>query len=550
MMPKNLYYSLVLMLCAVLAGCLQISLPVNAQNTLELDSTTLQITTVANNLSVPWEILWGPDNWIWLTERAGSISRLNPETGDIIEIYDIPDCYEQQESGLLGMVLHPDFPTTPYLYVAYTYLQGFSITERLVRYTYNGTTLIDPLILLDNIPGNSTHDGCRLLISPDNKLFMTTGDAQDQTAPQNVTAINGKLLRMNLDGSVPADNPIPGSLVWSWGHRNAQGLVLASNGIMYSSEHGPTNDDEFNIIYANRNYGWPTVQGFCNTPTETAFCNANNIVEPLAAWTPTLAVAGIDYYNHPAIPEWQNAVLMTVMKSQRLVRLRLSPDGTQLLDQTNYLQNQFGRIRDICISPIGDVYISTTNRDAYGSGQPDRIIRLHNPNYMVLPQANFAFADSCLTVTFTNLSTQADSFVWNFGGGYTSTAESPVFTFLEAGTYTVELIATNPYTSDTLSIDVMVQSCLPDAIEEPILTDADLRTYPNPASGFVNMDFPATLAAATLEMANLKGQIVYKTVLGENTNTLKIPLTGLPEGVYILTILKNKTKISKKITVK
>lgn len=547
-MKKN-HYSFVFLLIGLLTGCMSWQ-PANAQSTLTLDSTTLQISVIANGLSVPWEIIWGPDNWIWMTERAGTISRLNPETGEKIEIYEIPDCYEQQESGLLGMALHPDFPDTPYLYVAYTYLQSSNIIERLTRYTYNGTTLVSPLILLDNIPGNSTHDGCRLLISPDYKLFMTTGDAQDQSAPQNLSAINGKLLRMNLDGSVPADNPIAGSRVWSWGHRNAQGLVIGDNGIMYSSEHGPTNDDEFNIIYGNRNYGWPTVQGFCNTPTETTFCTNNNVVEPLAAWTPTLAVAGIDYYNHPAIPEWQNSVLMAVMKSQRLMRLRLSPDGTQLLDQTNYLQNEFGRIRDLCISPTGDVYISTTNRDAYGSGAPDRIIRLSNPDFIIQPQASFAYTDSCLTVTFNNQSSQADSYLWNFGGGYTSSAQNPVFTYLQAGTYSVELIATNSYTSDTTTIEITLQSCSPIGIAESTsLSENDIKTYPNPASVTLNVDLPPTLAGAYLEISNLKGQIVYGNKLNPQDYTLKIPLNGMAAGIYFLTIQKDNNKIRKKIAV-
>src|SRR4030095_1738498 len=119
------------------------------------------------------------------------------------------------------------------------------------------------------------------------KLFVTTGDASNQSLAQSISSPNGKVLRLNLDGTIPADNPVAGNPYWSWGHRNPQGLVYANN-ILYSSEHGPSNDDEVNIIERGRNYGWPNVQGFCDAGSEPAFCTANNVREPLKAWTPTI----------------------------------------------------------------------------------------------------------------------------------------------------------------------------------------------------------------------------------------------------------------------
>jgi aldose sugar dehydrogenase len=123
---------------------------------------------------------------------------------------------------------------------------------------------------------------------------------------------------MNLDGSVPDDNPISGSYIWTWGHRNAQGLLIAPDGKMYSSEHGPATDDELNLIIKGRNYGWPNVNGFCNTTSEIIFCNENNVVEPLFAWTPTLAVAGIAFYDNNVIPLWKNNILMANLKAQQI----------------------------------------------------------------------------------------------------------------------------------------------------------------------------------------------------------------------------------------
>ena len=228
----------------------------NAQATHTLDSTTLTSRVVKDSLDIPWEILWGPDNHIWMTERYGRVSRVNPETGTQDVILDLSsDVYQNSESGMMGMVLHPDFSTKPHVFIAHTYLDASKIRERLVRYNYDGSSLTAADTLVEDIVGNTTHIGCRLLILPDNTLLMTTGDAQNQSLPQDRSSLSGKVLRMNLDGSIPADNPDSSSLVWSSGHRNAQGLWLAPNGKLYSSEHGPTTDDELNILMPDRNYG-------------------------------------------------------------------------------------------------------------------------------------------------------------------------------------------------------------------------------------------------------------------------------------------------------
>jgi glucose/arabinose dehydrogenase len=312
-----------------------------------------------------------------MTERYGRISKVNPKTGKLTPLITIPDVLESGESGLLGLALHPDFKNNPHVFVAYTYSRNGTPTEKLVRFTYNGTALSSPKILLDNIKAASIHNGARLLILPDKTLLMTTGEVGNKDYAQNLKSLNGKILRLNLDGSIPANNPIPGSYVYSFGHRNAQGLVYA-NGKIYSSEHGAGSDDEFNIIEAKQNYGWPEVEGFCNTTSEKKFCAPNKVREPLAAWTPTLAVSGIAFYNHAAIPAWQNSVLMTTLKGRKLVQLKLDKNGTAVASKTVFLNNAFGRLRAICVSPDGKVYIATSNKDGRGSpaGSDDRIIVL------------------------------------------------------------------------------------------------------------------------------------------------------------------------------
>lgn len=339
----------------------------------------LQTRDVITNLNTPWEILWGPDNFIWMTERIGKISRVNPETGESHLLLEIPEAYQSAESGLLGMALHPQFQQNPYVYVAYNYLQNGNNTVKLVRFTYDGSTLGNPVTLLNGITGNVIHDGSRLWIDNNLKLFMTTGDAGTGNNAQNLSNQNGKILRMNLDGSVPDDNPFPGSLVWSFGHRNPQGLVMA-NGILYSSEHGPDTDDEINIIEKGRNYGWPNIKGYCDLESEKQFCTDNNVVEPIISLYPTytLAVCGLDYYNQPLIPEWQNSLLLVTLKANKFMVFKLDSSHKKILNQTEYFSDKLNRLRDICISPDGKVYICTSNRDGRGAPKAgdDRIIEI------------------------------------------------------------------------------------------------------------------------------------------------------------------------------
>ena len=364
-----------------------LSSSISAQTTtFPVGSTTVSVTPLVTNLTVPWELVWGPDNFLWMTERGGRISRVDPTTGQVFPLITVPDVVTSSEGGLLGMVLHPDFSTSPYVYIVYNYNNG-SYKEKLVRYTYSaaGTgSLSNPLVLLGDIPATSTHSGSRLLILPDRTLLMTTGDAQQRPEAQNPSALIGKVLRLNLDGTVPADNPVAGNPIYTYGHRNPQGLVRAANGKIYSTEHGQDAEDELNLIEPSRNYGWPTVEGNCNLPDEQAFCTANNVRAPLYSWAPTVGIAGLAYYNHPAIPEWSNTLLAVALRGGRMTQLPLTAIGDAVGAAANYLSS-FGRLRAICVSPQGKIYVSTSNRD--GRGNPaatdDRILVLENRAYVL-----------------------------------------------------------------------------------------------------------------------------------------------------------------------
>jgi glucose/arabinose dehydrogenase/mono/diheme cytochrome c family protein len=367
---------------------------------LKLDSTLIEISEFGGDLDVPWEIVYNPgDNQLWFTEQNGSIFRLNTSSGKKEKIFQLEKIYYKKSTGLFGMALHPNWKETPYVYLVYTDYtidqdHNDNIFSKVVRYKYNGKTLIEPKNILDHIPGKVFHNGARLAISPDHKLYITTGDIGETHLCQDVTKLNGKILRINLDGSIPADNPFPNNPVWSWGHRNQQGLAFASNGKLYASEHGPATDDEVNLIQKGANYGWPNVHGYCDTENEKAYCADSVITEPLLAWSPTVAVAGLQYYSHDAIPEWKNTLLAANMKGRALRILDLNEAGDKIEQEHIFFQKRYGRIRDVAVAPNGDVYFSTTNTDWHPRNQAfmydtlppggDRIIRLRKANKNIL----------------------------------------------------------------------------------------------------------------------------------------------------------------------
>ncbi|MGH7711590.1 MAG: PQQ-dependent sugar dehydrogenase [Gemmatimonadaceae bacterium] len=336
--------------------------------------------TLVGGFDTIWELAWGADNHIWVTERPGTISRVNPTTGAKTSIGQI-SVAEINEGGLLGMTFHPDFPQQPYIYLMHTYSTAGGLRNRLVRMRYNGTTLGAPETLLDNIPGNSVHNGSRLAIGPDRLLYVSTGDASTDRFAQDKTSPSGKILRLTLDGAPAPGNPF-GNAVYSFGHRNPQGMVFdRTTGALYITEHGPQDNDEVNRVELGRNYGWPNVRGKCDGDAgsgEIPFCQANNVVEPLVNWTPTIAPSGADFYTSDRISAWRGSLLFTTLKDRALYRLTLSSDGRRVLSQERLYQNTFGRLRDVLVAPDGVVYLATSNKDGRGSPGPndDRIIRV------------------------------------------------------------------------------------------------------------------------------------------------------------------------------
>ncbi|MEZ4720918.1 MAG: PQQ-dependent sugar dehydrogenase [Flavobacteriales bacterium] len=344
-----------------------------------LEKTRIDTHTVASRLEIPWDIeKWSSDTIIF-TERTGAIKRLSLLSGEIDTLYQEPaDLAAEGQAGLMGLQLHPEFPAQPYLFVSLAYYDGAKIKVRVDRlgYVKNGDSLALVNTIVENIPAANANLGGRLFIDGDNHLLLSVGDIKDNGLPQDELSLNGKILRMNLDGSIPADNPDPTSLVYSMGHRNPQGITEDGKGHTYISEHGASSDDELNLLVAGANYGWPLVTGFCTEGTQE-ICDSLDVHEPLETWSPTIAPAGVAYFNEATIPEWENSILMCSLKEQRLRVVSLTSDGQNVESSSWILAGVFGRLRDVLV--MGNrIYICTSNRDDLGTPTPhdDRIIEL------------------------------------------------------------------------------------------------------------------------------------------------------------------------------
>ncbi len=363
-------------------ACSLLTFATHAQTSFTVGGVVVNVTTIAQGLDVPWDMVPGPDGQLWFTEANGNVYRMDLSTYELQLVHTVENVtLAGFTAGLHSMAFHPDFANEPYVYLHYMNSTTTSVVE---RFLYDASTnTFGPgsgHLLSVTIPGGASHNGSRMIADDAGNFILTMGDHMTGSANvQNLSMIEGKFLRFDPLGGIPADNPVAGSYLYNWGHRNPQGLVHASNGIWYNSAHGQNNDDEVNIVLPNRNYGWPTVLGLCNTPTEQAYCTANDVMEPIHEFTlQVVAPAGIDHYAHAAIPGWQNSLLVATLRGKALWQLQLDATGTSVTGATPFLTDQFGRLRDVQVLPDGRVLICTSNRDWSGApiASDDRILML------------------------------------------------------------------------------------------------------------------------------------------------------------------------------
>jgi glucose/arabinose dehydrogenase len=336
-----------------------------------------QVDIFVSGLDTPWAIDFAPDGRVFVSERAGRI-RVIKDGKLVAEPWMTLDVNEVGEAGLLGLALDPQFAQNRYVYVAYTDRspQG-GMRNRLVRLREDPATgkgVMDRL-LVDNVPAATTHDGGRVRFGPDGKLYWTMGDVQNMASAQDVTALTGKILRIDRDGNIPADNPTPGSPIYSYGHRNPQGLAWQpGTGRLYATEHGPSGDkgccqDEVNWVEPGKNYGWPTITGDQQRAGMVSPVIQSTTSETWAPSGATFVTTG----------PWRDLMLFTGLRGQTLYRLTLDPsDPRKVVRLDKLFAGQYGRMRDVAQGPDGAIYLLTSNGDGRGNLPPDgdRILRL------------------------------------------------------------------------------------------------------------------------------------------------------------------------------
>jgi PQQ-dependent dehydrogenase (s-GDH family) len=409
---------------------------------------------VADGLDDPWEVTWGPDEHLWMTERTGKrVVRVDPVDGTRKVAVTIEEVEQKLgQDGLLGLALHSDLLAgSNYVYVMYTYDADSGADDarraKIRRYTYNPATetLVEPLDILTDLPHGPDHGASRIVFGPDAKLYASRGDhganflayycepirAQELPVAADVAARNwrgyeGKVLRVELDGAIPADNPVLNGVrshVFSYGHRNPQGMAFGPDGRLYASEHGQDTDDEVNRIDAGRNYGWPLIAGFkddlyytyanwsASAPTPCASLTYGRDVPSsvpqtkesdvdLPDFTPpiatfftvpsdydvrrlgnaTAALAGLEVYASPAIPGWNPSILVAGLTTGTIYRLGLNPSTDAPL---TYFKSQ-DRYRDLAIAPDGRrIYVITDSRGRTLNGAGEMTAELANPGALI-----------------------------------------------------------------------------------------------------------------------------------------------------------------------
>lgn len=345
--------------------------------TLQTSTVPYRLELVADNLSVPWSLVFTSASRILVTERPGMIREIINGTVNPDPLIKFDEVNSIQEEGLMGLEKDPEYEKNKYLYVAISYPKGGGYVDKIVRLVDKQHDIVVDKILLDNIPAAQVHAGSRLKFGPDGKLYITTGDATQKEKAQDIQFLGGKILRMNTDGTIPPDNPISGSYVYSYGHRNPQGITWNPvSKEMYETEHGPSGfdgpggGDEINHIVEGKNYGWPIVHHDQSK---------EGMISPLITFTPAVAPASALIYSGKIFPQFTHNLFFGGLRGTGLYRVIFIPSNPDKIERYEKMPDiNVGRIRDVIEGPNGYIYFTTSNTDGRGTpnSADDKIYRL------------------------------------------------------------------------------------------------------------------------------------------------------------------------------
>jgi glucose/arabinose dehydrogenase len=339
--------------------------------------TGWEVESYAQELEVPWDMVFTIGLRMLVTERTGAIREINGGQLNPDPVYVFEDVAQVGgEAGLMGMTADPDYVSNRFIYVCYALPAGSGLNNRIVRLVDGRRRIEFDRVILDNIPSARNHAGCRVRFGPDGKLYATIGDSLEPSLAQDPESLAGKILRMNPDGSIPEDNPTENSYVFSLGHRNPQGIAWHPvTGLFYSTEHGPSGfdgpggGDEINLIEAGGNYGWPLV-----SHDETL----EGTIAPLIQITPAEAPASAEFYTSDVLPMFTHSFFFGALRGRGLVRVVFSSEDPREIVTLEKIFSEVGRVRTVVEGPDGYIYFSSSNQDGRGEPLPgdDHIYRI------------------------------------------------------------------------------------------------------------------------------------------------------------------------------
>jgi quinoprotein glucose dehydrogenase len=380
---KNILYILIFsQLFAVAASCAQKvgTIPQTVKEEFLAKGVNIRTESWIEGLQVPWSLVFLSGDRALVSERNGQI-RLILDSKLQEKPYALIDTAQGGEGGLMGLAVHPGFPQEPFIYAMYTYRKEGRFYNRVTRLKDKGKSGIIDRVILEGIPGGRLHNGGRIAFGRDNMLYIATGETFRSDLSQDLTSLGGKILRITPEGTIPNDNPFDGSPVYSYGHRNPQGISWhPGTGKLFISEHGPSGEfghfanDEINVIKKGGNYGWPEVIG---AP------HIKPYIDPIVVWEKTTPPSGITFYQGTRLAHLRGDLFVSTLKSESLIRIRLGKDGKSVNKierwfAKDYNNGVYGRIRDVVEGPDGALYFLTNNTDGRGRPGPgdDRIYRI------------------------------------------------------------------------------------------------------------------------------------------------------------------------------